>query len=282
MIDNRGDTAQRIDLDASQLAALLLRQVGISDPLFDAIERLREAGAAIGAQQRLTWQQSLAAQRLQQTPAAVEFVPRQAQIAEALAWGPHSAEQDSQRADELTVWVRFTQLPDRADYLAIDGRRLQTNARANGVINASLERDLADGLLAQPGRHALKLVDPLGRRVQTVGEFTVRPRERRLGSWFGLGGGPFCAVENWGPTETPRSPPANAQPDGSLGLWVRAGCLPGDTRIVLDGHALPTTVADNLATALARPEWLESGATLKVELVAGQDTLPVGSLKVLH
>jgi len=88
-------------------------------------------------------------------------------------------------------------------------------------------------------------------------------------------------VETWGPQETPRSPPANAQPDGSFGLWVRAGCMPRDARITLGGHALPTTVVDNLATALARPEWLEPGGTPKLELVAGPNTLPVGRLKVL-
>ena len=76
LIDNRGDSAQQLDMDSSQLAAWMLRRAGItSDPHFNTIETLRARADAAGIdpELRAVWQQHLASRHLGSTYTAAEL-----------------------------------------------------------------------------------------------------------------------------------------------------------------------------------------------------------------
>ena len=280
VVDNRGAIAQRLDLDAADLSGWLLAQAGVVDEeLFAPLEAIRRAQArSVLPESARDWHRHWVSARLRESPRTVAISFSKATLATLETWSPQSAEAGSEVAAELPLWFQFAAPIDRGFYLKIGEERLRISGRGDHTLSAELPEHAYRRMLAQPARFPLVLVDPVGRREQQIGEFVVRPRAERLGGWHGLGAGPFCAVEQFGPEFfAPRAP--NEHPLRP-GVWVKAGCIPPGARFVFDGTVLDTTIVDNLATAWIPPALLDAPREVELRLRADEDELTVGRIVI--
>ncbi|MFA5684172.1 MAG: LTA synthase family protein [Lysobacteraceae bacterium] len=268
------------DLDSSQLGALLARLAGLDDPLFDAVERLRHSPVAARRADRLRLQSALAAQHLSTPPDDIEETPWQtAQLVQLLDWWPQGAEQSHQRDGKLVLRLTFAEPPPRDAFLTLGGHRLRVH-RHGQRWHGELEAALAHGLRARPGGFDLVLKDALSRQQQILGQFLVRPRAPRVALGDGRGESPFCAIEEWGPARTSLAAPANPQPDGGLGLWLLAACLPPSASLSIDGQPLDTFVNDRKATAIVPAGLLRAGRNYPLRLLDADQAFDIGVIQV--
>lgn len=279
LVDNRSSGTQRIDLHAHELPGWLLARAGIADAaLFAPLEALRRARARSALPESARdWHRQLVAAALHEEPLARSIVLADSEMTKLIAWSPQSAEADADVSAALTVWFQFEPAIDRSFHLEIGGERLRTLRQDGHLLVAALPETGHRRLRAEPATVPVRLVDPVGRRQQVIGEFVVRPRGERLGGWLGFGAGPFCTVETFGPPTLAASASAGNE---RIGLWLRAGCLPEGAKLVFDGTALDTTVVDDLATAWIPPALLAQPRDVALQLRAGDAEMAVGHIAI--
>ena len=278
LLDNRRQAGERRELGSHQLAALLLQRAGLHhDAYFHALSVALEAGAE-GQAAHL----ALASEQLGQAPrAALQASPaEEAQLAEVADWGPADLESRYPGADEVPgIWLHARQPLAAGTRLTLGGRRLEIVHRTERFLlarPAHYHFGSADQLLP------LRLVSAGGSRQQTIGEIRLRPAARRVPAEDGSESR-FCAVEDWGPQETALAEPANLQPNGNMGIWLRAECLPPQTRLEVAGQLLNTTLQGRLATSSIALAPLKEHASLPVSLVDASTgaRLQVGNIRWL-
>lgn len=282
MVDNRGGAAaERIDMDSSQLAAFMLDRAGLAaDPHFYAVEALRQRSDEIGEENRLLWQGHWVAARLQEPPKKRRDRWKAVDHVRLLGSVPAGVEAGQHRRVDLPLRLSLASAPPRSAYFTLRGHQLAQQSRSGGDIHLAVAAELANVLFKDPGRLPLAYVDPVRQESEEIGSFEVRPRAPRLGAEGWRGERAFCAISAWGPQQTPLDPPANRQPDGSMGLWVRAECMPPEARVVVAGVPLDTDVTDTLATARLHLSERRPGEQLPVSLLADDDALDLGMLMI--
>lgn len=179
-------------------------------------------------------------------------------------------------------WIRVAEPVPGSTRLMFDGVLLATHFEP-GVVTASLEPEHMDRVIGQPGMYPLLLVDTARNIAQRVGYLSVRPQPPAAILADGSRSEVFCQVERWGPDHAPRGQAFNEQADGSAAFWVRIGCAPEQSRLMLDGQALPTTVSTGIVTARV-PHYasLTAGShELAIRDPQTGETLVIGTFEVL-
>ena len=274
LMDNRSAASDRRDLGSHQLAGALLARAGLHhDRFFNAVQLSARYAPADQDTHR-----ALAAERLAQPlPATLQAGPAEAQFATVLDWGPGDLEARYPEDDLApTFWLRSQQPLGAGTALALGKHRLQVVHRADNLLYARA-RQHHFGL---PGeRLPLRLIGDGGQRAQTVGDVALLPPADRV---LDAEGQPsrFCAVEDWGPRESAAEAPANPQPNGNMGLWLRAACLPPAVRLEVAGELLDSYPQGRLVTASVALGPLRGQQRLPVALVDADrgQRLPVGEI----
>jgi hypothetical protein len=258
LFGNRPLPNGRIDLESHELAALVAGLAGVPDPYFERLALLRDGGdtlaSALGADLGLLRDQlALAryAEGVAAGPIRDPVGPRQ--LAAVADWQPQSAEvwRTAEDVEDLpaTLWVRVDDLgPDKLLQLRV-GPLLLRAQREETTLVAHLDPQQQRVLFARPGRLPVELVDRLSGASQRVGEIDVRARAARVKLADGRIARSLCPVEAWGPEGSARDASGNLQPDGSLGLWFRAGCWPREPVVRFGDLDLPATLEERLLTA---------------------------------
>jgi len=178
-------------------------------------------------------------------------------------------------------WLRVNSPVNGSMRLMLDGVVLATHFEP-GVITASLEPDHMDQIIAEPGVYELALVDESRKLRQSVGVLTVLERPPMATLEDGRVSTVFCEVDRWGPNQAVVDEAFNRQPDGSAAFWVRIGCAPRESVLLLDGVELSTVVRSDLVTARV-PHYadLERGYHSLVLVDPGSgERLTIGALEV--
>jgi len=160
--------------------------------------------------------------------------------------------------------------------VVIAGRELRISVGENGF-SVRIPDALQGQLSAAPGEHEIWLYDPVAHRRQRLGTFTVRE-----GAPDEAG---FCAVERWGPQETRTGQVFNEQPDGAAAFWIRIGCFPPGTVVVLNNVELPTTLRPDdglITTHITDPTLYDTPGRYTLELLDRESgaVQPVGEFIV--
>lgn len=260
LLDNRNPKPATRALGSHQLAALLLSQAGLHhDPRLNALQ------VALAAQPEDTdLHGALAADFLAHPPADRPMNPTEARLVTVEDWGPSELEAVYPAADRTpAVWVKTQEALPAGVTLALEDRKLPILHRTSRDLVARIPFSRI-GEAGQSLR--LLLIGPLGQRFQTLGSVRIVQPLPRIKDDVGVASA-FCRVEDWGPRDSSRSKPANPQPGGALGVWLRAACLPPRVRITVDDQPQSTVVAGRLATTAVDPSaW------------HGQDRIGIGLL----
>lgn len=205
-------------------------------------------------------------------------------IVEVTNWGPQSTEQGSkfnvQPDGHSGLWFLASDTPSWVK-LRIDGEEAPTTVNERGF-TSGLFGAMQDRILSTPGNYALELYDPMRDIVQRIGDLEVRPFAERALLADGSRSTVFCPVTSWGPEETTAGVAANAQPDGSQGMWFQLPCAPNNVQLVFGDDRLPATRTDRGVTCRVPLALLESAQTVTLklrhetsgeEMVVGQFTI---------
>lgn len=163
----------------------------------------------------------------------VDFAPRQVTVGQPL--------QHPDLADNV-MWFNVAEAPAHLQ-IFINDQRILPSVNPRGF-SVRISRRLLESLWSEPGRHAIWAYEPAAQLRQTIAYLIVVDGARAE-----LEG--FCRVGAWGEQHTRAGEAFNVQPDGSSAFWIRIGCAPEDTVVMLGSQALPTTVrlAEGLITA---------------------------------
>lgn len=207
-----------------------------------------------------------------------------AAIVEIRNWGPQSTEQGSrfnvQPDGHSGLWFVAPGTPSWVK-VRIDGQESPTTVSETGF-TSGLFGSLQDRLLATPGSYRIELYDPVKDIVQPIGDLVVRPLAERAVKADGTRSTIFCPVTSWGPTETTVGVAANAQPDGSQGMWFLLPCAPANVQLVFGDDRLPATRTDRGVTCRVPLALLESPRTVSLKLrhVRSGEELAVGLFEI--
>lgn len=167
---------------------------------------------------------------------------REGVLVEVIDWGPRETFRgvgvNVQPDGHSGLWFRIENAPSWLR-IEIDGAIAPTYI-SETVITSGLYGEQRDHILETPGEYPIAIVDPMQRIRQPIGVFTVRPPPPFLIRADGTTS-VFCAVEAWGPDGNRTGRPANPQPDGHDGLWIRTACAPDHVQVLFDGDPLVTT-----------------------------------------
>ncbi len=205
-------------------------------------------------------------------------------IVEVEDWGPREAEQGApfnvQRDGHSGLWIKARRAPDWVRF-EIEGSRVPTVVSEN-VITTGLYGTLQDQVLSKAGTYPVFLVDEMAHVRQHFGDFIVTPRAERILRADGTRSSYFCPISDWGPREIVAGEPANPQPDGAEGIWIKTACAPANTRIVFDGTPLTTTVRKGLVTARVPAAHITTARSIKVQLRESEsgEVLEVGNFVI--
>lgn len=79
------------------------------------------------------------------------------------------------------------------------------------------------------------------------------------------------SIEDWGPRKVNPSSLPNIQPDGGVGLWIRANGLESGDQITLDSKEMPSTVSGQLITTSVKPNFFNSKEAVNVQVSKSKD-----------
>ena len=163
------------------------------------------------------------------------------ELAPVTNWGPRKTLQGRTFNEQLDghsgLWFKVQGAPGHAR-IAIDGEMLDTRVRDKLVVTG-LRGDTQARILANPGRYAVDLVDPIRKIRQPIGEFLVK-RDPSIPAPSPDSEIPFCQVVKWGPQKTRAGVAANEQPDGAMGIWIHTDCLPQNAQVYFADDILPS------------------------------------------
>jgi hypothetical protein len=269
VFDNRTDRGEALNLHTHELAAVLLDAAGINtNPYFASSSVLRRQASALGEEQRRSMQHNLALEALLANVEMERPAWAPGHMADVHDWAPKGVEAVAPGdATDSTFWVTFEQPPPRGTYLRLGHKRLDITRVTDHHIHGLLSQARSRAVFSRPGTLPLEAVDPLSGLVQKIGEFEVRPRADRIVLADGRQSRRFCAIEGWGPQTSSRDGSSNLQPDGKLGLWVKAACLPRSARLAFGDQRLDTDVLDQVATAGVPLALLRRGGEVLIRLL---------------
>ncbi|WP_041524091.1 hypothetical protein [Gilvimarinus agarilyticus] len=184
---------------------------------------------------------------------------KEGEIAPLKNWGPRKTTQgqkfNEQSDGHSGLWFQFSGAPSHAKIM-IDGELVRTVVNES-VVTSGLFGEMQERILATPGEYDIALVDPIKNIKQPIGSLTVKA-DPRMAKRQGKRESVFCSVSDWGPKKTIIGQPANEQPDGSMGVWIKASCIPTNAQILLDGDHLPITIREFGATTSIPAALLEA------------------------
>jgi hypothetical protein len=205
-------------------------------------------------------------------------------IVEVTNWGPRSTEQGEpfnvQPDGHSGLWFAATNAPSWVK-IVIAGTEAPTTV-LDRAITSGLFGEEGYRVLSTPGSHPIELYDPVSGIRQPIGEFIVRPSAERAQLEDGTRAKSLCPVSAWGPDRTRAGVPANAQPDGSMGLWFRTPCAPTNVRLIFGEDRLPMTRSEFGLTARVPLALIETPGEHQVALFdvdTGQQ-MPVGLFSI--
>ncbi|MCX7555791.1 hypothetical protein OS187_02980 [Xanthomonadaceae bacterium JHOS43] len=207
------------------------------------------------------------------------------QIVEVLNWGPRTTEQgtrfNEQPDGHSGLWFQADNVPSWVK-VRIDGADAPTQVSERGF-TSGLFGDTQERILSTPGNYRIELHDPMRDITQLIGEFEVRPMAERAVLPDGTHSRVFCPVVSWGPESTIAGVAANAQPDGSQGMYFTLPCAPRNVQLVFGEDRLPATRTERGVTArvplahLAVPGKI----ALKLRDADSGEELPAGTFEIL-
>ncbi len=269
LLHNRRALSGSIDLHSSELPALLLESAEL--PLqnhFRQLARLRKTPNLM----------PLEAEQLREAIGrqALSFSDAQLATEELRIFGISPQPVTLRLDDSASVMLRLhaTGLPEGAS-LSLGGESLESRPFGDGLM-ATAPHELLSRVHAGELDAQVSLLLPEAEPRQ-IGKLDVRAADPRSTA------GGFCEVEGWGPQFTRAGHPVNAQPDGTEGLWIKLGCFPSSTQVLIDGSAVETILAANLIAAKLPSDLIAEPGSLTVEMEDRQsgERILVGSLQVL-
>lgn len=190
-------------------------------------------------------------------------------IVEVSNWGPRGTEQGSpfnvQPDGHSGLWFAAVNAPSWVKIL-IAGREAPTTV-LDRVVTSGLFGEDGHRILSTPGSYPVELFDPVSGIRQPIGDFVVHPRAERALLEDGTRAEWLCPVSAWGPDRTRAGEPANAQPDGSMGLWFRTACAPGNVRLLFGEDRLGMTRSEFGLTARVPLALIESAGERRIALL---------------
>lgn len=205
-------------------------------------------------------------------------------IVEVSNWGPRGTEQGSpfnvQPDGHSGLWFAAVNAPSWVKIM-IAGREAPTTV-LDRVVTSGLFGEDGYRILSTPGSYPIELFDPVSGIRQPIGEFVVHPRAERAVLEDGSRAESLCPVSAWGPDRTRAGEPANAQPDGSMGLWFRTACAPGNVRLLFGEDRLSMTRSEFGLTARVPLALIEAAGERRIALLdvdTGQE-MAVGLFRI--
>jgi hypothetical protein len=205
------------------------------------------------------------------------------EIAPLKNWGPQTTTQgkkfNEQPDGHSGLWFQLSGAPGRVKIM-IDGEIVRTVVNET-VVTSGLFGEMQDRILSNPGKYEIALIDPIKNIKQPIGELTVKA-DPRMAKKLGKTDSVFCEITSWGPKKTTIGKPANEQPDGSMGVWVKTSCFPDGAQIMLDDDLLPTTTREFGATSSIPAALLETPGekTLYFFDEKAQETIKIGTITI--
>lgn len=166
-------------------------------------------------------------------------------------WGPRGTAKGTpfnvQSDGHSGLWFKAKGAPS---WLKLEiGGRVVSTVVSEEVVTSGLYGDLQPAILGKPGEYHLVFIDEMNKLRQPIGVFTVEPAPIYRKLVDGSASKVFCELTAWGPQSSPVGIVANAQPDGSAGLWFKISCVPKTVVVMFDGAALRTTIDGSTVTA---------------------------------
>jgi hypothetical protein len=189
----------------------------------------------------------------------------EARLVSLEGFAPQQLRQDQPLAypglPERVIWFSTSEPPAPRLVVVFSGERISISARDAGF-SIRLRPALIERLQSEPGEHEIWLYDPVANRRQHLAVFTIREAAPDEAG--------FCRVEHWGPQETRAGQVFNEQPDGAAAFWIRVGCFPPATVVVLNNVELPTTLRPEdglITTHITDPTLYDTPGRYSVELL---------------
>lgn len=207
-----------------------------------------------------------------------------ATIANVINWGPQTTEQGTkfnvQPDGHSGMWFQAENVPSWVK-VRIDGVEAPTQVSEKGF-TSGLFGDTQQRILATPGAYAVELHDPMRNVTQLIGHLNVRPPVERALLADGSRSKVFCPAVTWGPDTTTAGIAANAQPDGSQGMWFTLPCAPRNVQLVFGDDRLPATRTERGVTARVPLALLATPGTIALKLrdVESGEELDVGEFEI--
>ena len=200
-------------------------------------------------------------------------------------WGPDRTNQGEifnvQGDGSGAFWVSLDGDVSDSLVLVLDGMLLVTTV-SGSLVTAVVPPSEAQRIVSEPGQYRVELLDVARDWVQPLGALRVDPVTIMATLEDGSSSTAFCKPAAWGPHQAVEGRAFNEQPDGSSAIWVRIGCVPSDTVLLLAGQRLPTTLSTGVVTALVSAELGLARGSYPVELAsdAASERLLLGTLDI--
>lgn len=268
LLHNRKSLSGRIDLQSSELPALLLEAAEL--PLrhhFRQLAQLRRTRSLAPLEtDHLRQEIALHALSLSDSGVATGAV-------RIFGISPQPATLKADDDAPIMLRLHATGLPDGAS-LSLGGEKLESRPFGDGLMATAPHELLTrvhEGELGAQLKLILPDADPI--LIEDLDVRAAEPLVKPRG---------FCAVEGWGPQITKAGKPVNAQPDGTEGLWIKLGCFPSSARVLVDGKAVETFHDGNLITAKIPLALIGEPRDLAVEVDdrKSDERLLIGNLQV--
>lgn len=207
-------------------------------------------------------------------------VAREVKIATITNWGPRQTRvgepANEQSGGYSALWFDSENIPRWAE-IAIAGVRLDTYHRGR-VVTVDIKGPLQNKLLSQPGEHAITLHDDMANTWQQIGIFKVLPKLADVEKVTG----DLCQVTRWGPQQTTLGEVPNAQPDGSMGLWIDTPCAPHGVKVRFGDTLVKAYFNGHAVTALIPAHLLQVAGDIPLSLIDenGQDEMAFGRFSI--
>jgi hypothetical protein len=270
LLHNQKHLSGAIDLDASELGAMLLDVAGITGTgHFQDLARIRHS-KALTPDEAVQLRIELA--RLALAAGAPEGSPSSKPL-QIVDLTPRKLAVRADADEPVLLNLRAVGLPSGAG-LHLGGEALTSRSTETGL-QAMAPVALLRRVQAGEVPPTVEVSIP-GGTPMAAGEIEILITDPRSLS------GSFCEIQKWGPDSMPVGRPVNPQPDGSEGLWFKLDCFPQSAQVSLDGHPLQTFHQPRLLTAKLPVDLIGLPGTFNVEFrdpVSG-DRFVVGQLTV--
>ncbi|GAB3509049.1 LTA synthase family protein [Pseudoxanthomonas daejeonensis] len=286
VVDTRGAIAPgSMDLSTYELPAVMMDAVGLPMSKYFAslnvlLSQRKDGVADPSAGLLPDLARSLPWEDVGSLPERTQRV-RVADLAAFESWGPQEISLGDPIPEEgLSLWFKSSEPLRRDLQLRFENQRLQTFRDSEDTLLALVPKELLQ--VAPPGPRRIDVISTLERTYQPVAEFAVNARAPRALLPDGRSLANLCPANEWGPQVIRRSEHPPSLPEGGIGIFVKAGCMPAKARLVLDGKPLATSQSGNLVTGRLPSSMLLRDGAHEVSLVDGEkgEAMRIGRIVV--